>query len=266
MAKLNIPVEYKMPGQTRKARKYSSRRTTRKAGKKTGYRRKPVNKYKLKKGYLRVMRKMNEITISSTGTAGTLFKTEVLPSGSLNCLNVNNINTIAQGLSGGVAYDVPFSLQFALNQVINHQELTNLADKYRIAGAYVRIYYNHSGASGASTYSQPYVQYTTDGDDATVPTLSSLREKMGVKMKTFKNQSAYIGIKCKPVPNRQVYNPGGTAAYEVAKYAPYLDCANDGVPHFGIKGVISNMNLPATAGIECMKFDVALLLELKDIQ
>lgn len=255
-----------MPGQTR-SRKYRSRRTTRKAGKKTGYRRSKVaRKYKAKKGYLRVMRKMPEITISSTGTAGTLVKTEAFPGSSLICLNVATANTASQGLSGGVAYDVPFSIQFALNQVINHTELTNLADKYRIAGAYVRIYYNHTGASGASTYSQPYIQYVTDGDDNNVPTLLGLREKMGVKMKTFKNQSAYIGIKCKPVPNRQVFGQAGAVAYEVPKYAPYLDCAQDGVPHFGIKGVISNMNLPATAGIECMKFDVALLLELKDIQ
>lgn len=219
-----------------------------------------------KNGKVVITRKLPELAISSSGTAGTATLTQNLNAGAPVCVTLGT-PTLATGATGtSVAYDVPFSLQFSLNQLINHTDITNLCDKYRIAGAYVRFYYNHTGSSGASTYSQPMIQYITDHDDSNVSTLSQLREKMGVKFSTFKNQSSYIGIKCRPVPNRQIYSSALVNGYEVPKYAPYLDAATDAVPHYGIKGVISNMNLPATAGIEVMKVDVCLKIVAKDIQ
>jgi len=218
------------------------------------------------KGKIYITRKLPEIAISSTGSTGVALLTQNLTAGAPVCVTLGTPvqSTGASGTS--VSYDVPFSLQFALSQVLNHTDITNLCDKYRIAGAYIRFYYNHSGASGASTYSQPMLQYITDGDDSNVPTVNSLREKMGVAFKTFKNQSSFIGMKCRPVPNKLIYSSALVNGYEVPKYAPFLDCATDGIPHYGIKGVISNFNLPATAGIEVMKVDVALKIVAKDIQ
>ena len=219
-----------------------------------------------KNGSIKIIRKLPELAIASSGTAGTATLVQNLNAGAPVCITLGT-PSVAVGSSGtAISYDVPFSLQFSLNQLINHTDITNLCDKYKVLGAYVRFYYNHTGASGASTYSQPYLQYITDHDDSNVPTIAQLREKMGVKLKTFKNQSSYVGMKVKPVPNRQIYSSALVNGYEIPKYCPWLDCATDAVPMYGIKGVISNMNLPATAGIEVMKVDVALVVVGKDIQ
>lgn len=218
------------------------------------------------KGKIIVVRKLPEIAISSTATAGTALLTQNLTPGAPVCVTLGT-PTLSVGSSGtSTSYDIPFSLQFALSQIINHTDITNLCDKYRIAGAYVRFYYNHTGSSGNSTAPFPYMQYITDHDDSNVPTIAQLREKMGLKFSTFQNQSSYIGMKCRPVPTGLVYSSALASGYTVPKYAPFLDCATDGVPHYSIKGVISNFNLPASAGIEVMKVDVALKIVAKDIQ
>jgi hypothetical protein len=213
-----------------------------------------------KKGGLTILRKLPEIAIHNTG-AGTVTQTGSVSNAVLLGAPVQSV-----GAAGTTSYDIPFSMRFSLNQIINHTDITNLCDKYRIAGAYVRFYYNKSGSSTLSTGSYPMIQYITDKDDANVPTISQLREKMGVKFKTFKNSSSYIGVKLRPVPAREVFNTGITSGYEVPKYAPYLDCANDTVEHYALKGVVSNFSLPATANIELIKVDVALLIQAKEFQ
>jgi len=216
------------------------------------------------KGGIVLLRKLPELAISSSASIGVATLTQNLTSGAPVCLT---LGTPVQSTGGsGTSYDVPFSLQFALSQIINHTDLTNLCDKYKIAGAYIRFYYNHTGSSGNSTAPFPHLQYITDHDDSNVPTRDQLREKMGVKFKTFRNSSSYIGMKCRPVPNRQIFSSALVNGYEVPKNAPFLDCATDAIPHYGIKGIISNFNLPASAGIEVMKVDVALKLVGKDIQ
>lgn len=222
--------------------------------------------YRSPNGRLTLLRKLPEISICSSGTEGVAVLNQTLSSGAPVCVTIGT-PTESLGTTGtSVSYDIPFSLQFALSQIINHTDITNLADKYRIAGAYVRFFHNHTGSSGLSTASQPFLQYITDHDDSNVPTISQLREKMGVKFKTFKNQSSYVGLKCRPKPTRLIYSTALLNGYETPKYSPYLDVATDGIPHYGIKGVISNMPLPANAGIEAMKVDVTLLIQAKDFQ
>lgn len=218
------------------------------------------------KGKITIVRKLPEIVMSNNGVSGVTNLAQTLTAGAPVCVTLGT-PTQSVGATGSNTYDIPFSLQFALSQVINHTDITNLCDKYRIAGAYVRVYYNKTGSSGASTSSFPHLQFITDHDDSNVPSLAQLREKMGVKMKTFQNSSSYIGMKVRPVPNRQIYSSALVNGYEVPKYAPYLDCTTDGVPHYGIKGVISNFPLATgTANIELLKFDVALVIKGKDIQ
>lgn len=226
-------------------------------GKKVQFKRNP-------KGGVKILRKLPEISISNSGVVGGVNLTSASPLSPV-CVQLGT-PTQSVGATGTTSYDIPFSMKFCLNQMINHTDLTNLCDKYKIAGAYVRMYYNKTGSSTLSTGSYPVIQHITDHDDANVPSITNLREKMGVKFKTFRNGSAYIGLKVKPVPNREVFNTGITSAYEVPKSAPWLDCANDTVEHYGIKGVISNFSLPATQGIELIKVDVALLVYGKDIQ
>lgn len=213
------------------------------------------------KGYLKIIRKLPEIAFYNSAAG---VSTLVDPTGS--CLSINNL-----GLSTGATanlYDVAFSLRFRLDQVINSADLTAIADKYKIKGAYVRIYYNNSNSSTSTQGGMPFVQFVTDGDDAATPTsVNQLREKMGVRMKTFQNASSYIGMKLVPKPNREIFATGIFTGYEPVSKPIWIDANSVAVEHYGIKGIVSQIPLYAPAsGQSIMKFDVALVVELKDFQ
>lgn len=212
-------------------------------------------------GYLKLIRKLPEIAVTNTG-AGTVAVTD--PTGS--CVSITNLG-LSLGASANL-YDIAFSMKFRLDQIINSGDITSFADKYRIKGAYVRVYYNNSNSSTGSLGGMPFLQYVTDHDDGVVPSsANALREKMGVKFKTFQNASSYIGIKVNPTPTRQVFATGILSGYEIPSKSVWLDCGTPNVEHYGIKGVISQLYLTAPASAQQMlKFDVALVVEAKDFQ
>lgn len=249
-------------------KKYRARLYKRKTGRPSGYQLgQRIRKYKTmtytrnKNGYIKLLRKLPEIAVTNTGV-GTCAVTD--PTGS--CVSITNLG-LSLGASANL-YDIAFSIKFRLDQVINSGDITGLCDKYKIKGAYVRVYYNNSNSSTGSLGGMPFLQYITDHDDAVVPSsANALREKMGVKFKTFSNASSYIGIKCRPVPNRQLYATGILTAYEVPNKAVWIDCSQPNVEHYAIKGIISQLYLTAPASAQQMiKFDVALVLEGKDFQ
>lgn len=213
-----------------------------------------------KTGSIYLTRKLLEMAISNSGTTGGV----TLVDPSATCLQVG-ATALSVGSSQG--YDVPFSLRFRLDQIINSSEIQALCDKYKIVGAYLRIYYNKSGSAAGATAGMPYVEYITDHDDANVPTVSFLREKMGVHLKTFANASSYIGMKCIPKPTREIYATGIATAYELPTKPIWIDMGNPSVEHYGIKGVLHNVFLPnGNALTEVFKFDVTLKIVGKDIQ
>jgi len=212
-------------------------------------------------GYIALTRKLPEIAITNTAV-GTVAVTDP----TTNCLSITNLG-LSLGASANL-YDIAFSMKFRLDQLINSTDLTQIADKYKILGAYVRIFYNNSNSSTGSLGGMPFLQYITDHDDATVPpSANSLREKMGVKFSTFKNASSYIGIKCRPMPTRQVFATGILSGYELPTKPLWLDCNNPNVEHYGIKGILSQVYLtnPASAQQQ-FKFDVTLMVAGKEIQ
>lgn len=211
-------------------------------------------------GLIYLKRKMPDMAISSANAQGTVNLTDNIYA---PCLSVGT-PTLSIGSAAG--YDVPFSLKFSLNQIISSGDITQLCDKYKIIGAHVRVYYNKTGSAAGATAGYPYIQYISDHDDATVPSLLTLKEKMGVKLKTFVNGSSYIGFKCIPKPSREIYGTP-TTAYEIPSTSVWLNSSSPGVEHYGIKGVIQNMYLPAgPQNIEVLKFDVTLRILGKDFQ
>lgn len=218
-----------------------------------------------KTGIIKILRKAPDIAVSNSGIAGgvTVFD----PTAVAGATPVLQLGPPALSIGSSTGWDVPFSMTFALGQLINSTDITQLCDKYRITGAYVRMYYNKSNAQAGATAGMPYVEFITDHDDNTPPTTNSLREKMGVKLKTFKAGSSYIGLKCVPKPAAEIENLGGATAFSVPTRSPWINSAFDEVPHYGIKGIIRNWYLGATtANVESMKFDVALTVVAKDFQ
>lgn len=252
-------------------KKYKPRTYRRRVGRNMGYtlrgsirRYRYLNYTRNSKGYIKIMRKLPELAYSNDSVEGAGKVTD--PTGT--CLNATVLGTTVGSVASNRLYDISFSLNFRLDQIINSTDITQLADQYKIKGAYVRIYYNNSNSSSSTQGGMPCIQYITDHDDKVIPlNVNSLREKMGVKFKTFKNASSYIGIKCRPLPNREVFATGILTGYERPTKSVWLDCSNPNIEHYGIKGILSSVYLPPnTSAASIFKFDVALLIEAKDFQ
>lgn len=215
-------------------------------------------------GGLYVTRKLPLMAVSSTA-AGTVAVADP----TTTCLSVG-VPSLSTGFSNNV-YDIPFTLKFQLNQLSESGDITSICDQYKILAAYVRLFYNNSNnaygaaAAAGNLTSMPFVQYVTDHDDGTLPTMTRLRSKMGVKLSTFKNNSSYIGMKVRPKPSLEVYSSG--TAYVVPSRAPYIDTTDDDVPHYAIKGFLCQVPLLDTdQGTAAFTFDVALSVACKGIQ
>lgn len=231
------------------------------------YFRKAIKRTRNPRGYLKIIRKLPEIAIANSGL-GTVTLTDPTST----CMNVNVL-----GLTTGAPttlYDVAFSMRFRLDQILQASDITQLADKYKIKSAYVRVFYNNTSANSTYLPSQaqaggmPTLQYITDHDDAILPTtLDRLRERMGVKYKTFKNSSSYIAIKVNPRCTREVFATGTVSGYEQVSKPIWLDSASDDVEHYGIKGVITGVPLVDPEQLlSLFKFDVAVTVEAADFQ
>lgn len=249
-------MRYRVPRLTKK------RAARRKAG---VYRRKRI----LRRGFgsqggFYITRKLPLIAVSGTA-AGTV----ALADPTTTCLSVG-VPTLSTGFSNNV-YDIPFTMKFQLNQLSESSDITSICDQYKIQAAYVRLFYNNSnnayGAAAGTGFltSMPFVQYITDHDDGTLPTMTRLRAKMGVKLSTFRNNSSYIGMKVRPKPSMEVYSAG--TAYAVPNTSPYIDTTDDDVPHYAIKGFLCQVPLlDPEQGTAAFTFDVALRVVAKGLQ
>lgn len=257
---------YKMPRRVYR-RRYNRRRryVTKIVGKALkGYKRSTWAR-RTNRGLLSIVRKLPIITMSNNTTAGLV----TLNDPTATCLSVGTPVAVS-GLTG--LYDIPFSMTFRLDQVVQSGDITALADSYKILGCYVRLFYNCTSATGntaLSTQGRPFVQWIADHDDAGVPNLNNFRARMGLKFRTFSDNSGYIGMMVRPKPTMEVFGPV-TTSYALPNRSPWITTADADVPHYSIKGVISHVPLPGGAltsqGQSVFTFDVAQKVLAKDFQ
>jgi len=175
------------------------------------------------------------------------------------------LGTPVASASGGTSlWDVPFSMQFQLNQLDTSTDITNIADKYRLVNAIVKLTTSNIALGAGAGLVMPWVEYVADADDATAPSVSIISQKMGVRTTGF-NQRGQVSMYVKPVPSALIYN-GVTSAYAVPRRSPYIDCSNPDVPHYGIKGVLRSVFLPGTASCANFAVDVQMCVHAKDLQ
>lgn len=210
-----------------------------------------------KTGMLRIVRKCPEILLTNTTVAGVF---------NINDPTGNMLASTGSGVATGFlgTYDIPFSMKFSLNQILNSSEITTIADKYRLVKTVVRIYFNSNQVSVQSQTSLPQCTYIVDTDDAAIPTVAQVREKMGAKIRYFNNKN-FMQITLYPKPTQQIFNSGITTAYGPG-YRGYIDANNPAVEHYGLKAVFQNVMLPATANSTGFKFDVEHTIVAKDLQ
>lgn len=187
---------------------------------------------------------------------------EGVPTISTTETNVNALLTLGTpALSNGAGYNIPFAMKFSLSQLVNYTELTNVFDQYRILGVKVFVSYQHNVSTAGGTSSLPSLQYFPDFDDNTPPTSAqAVRERMGVITKRYSADRVCFAMSVRP-------RPIFTAGTAMVPYGTWYDCqTNPNENHYGIKGIINNVNLPPSSTIATsFKFDVQYVVQFRTL-
>ena len=159
-------------------------------------------------------------------------------------------------------YDVPFAIDFQLNDVVGVADLTAIADGYRIRKVVIEWHgYNQSGVNGDVNY-QPcnFIEYIVDHDDSTIPTIGTFQEKMGTKTVGF-NQLGMAKLRCSPkIP--ALLN-GSVPTYNTR--TPFIDMAYPSATHYSIKGILRNVSLYDTKSLG-MKVNFKYTVDVRGLQ
>lgn len=213
-------------------------------------------------GYFVIKRRVPMFNVYSTGST-------TLPNIITNnptVFKVGSVVAAANNLSGW--YDVPFALEFHLNDLQDYTDITSICDRYKILRADI-VCQNTLNAGGTPAV-PTFIQYVHDWDDSGAPTINFLNTKMGMKNKGF-NSLGQLKMRTYPKVAQAVFNNGipGTSisTAQVASKAVYLDAAYPEIPHFGLKGVIRNVyGTPSTSAAGSITFDLVLTVACKDLQ
>lgn len=203
-------------------------------------------------GYLRVLRRVGRVGIENTG-GGTVAVVGT------NTNTLINLGTPVIAPVGG-GYIVPFALQFSLGQVIDSTELTALFDQYRIRAVDVRVRYLSNTSTVSGTSFLPAILWGPEYDD-NLPSVG-IRPRADTIMHSFASDSVEARLCIRPRPAPVVLDaplPG----YMVPDRPQWIDSAYPNVAHYGIKGEIQNMVLPADAESSTFSFEVIFDIECK---
>lgn len=245
-----------MPGKVmRRRRVYRKRRGGRKPVHAIAYARRVA---RARVGGFFIHRKLPLITmVSSAAGVGTLTLND--PTGT--CVQYSVI-----GASPGTTnqYDVAFSLKFALNQLQQFTDITQIADQYKIQSVLVKVMSGFQMSTGVGA-APLWIEYAQDHDDAAVPSLALMRAKMATKSKWFGPTRTLVKMGVRPRTADEIFNNGVTTAYGV-NGPQWINSDYPAVEHYAIKGIIHNAYLDGTANKALLTFDISFNVAAKDLQ
>lgn len=128
---------------------------------------------------------------------------------------------------------------FSLGELAGLTDFTSLFDFYRIRGVSVTFIPKVTQTTAAlAVYGNFY--WIADYDDATPPTLGELEQKQGVRYKYAVGRAFKTFLRPKALTN--IYNgAASTDAHMVGKQG-WINAANTGVPHYGLKWAWNGTN------------------------
>lgn len=178
-----------------------------------------------------------------------------------SCLKASNIstNTTTGGLV--VAYT------FALTDLPNSGEYTALYDQYKITGIKLAIIWRSSNLSMIETNNtqgvgMPYMYYVVDRDDATVTSISDMREFSKAKRFEFDTGKRVCNIFFKPNTLVETYLSAVTTGYQV-QFDRWIDMSQPALPFWGFKAAIQvPLNAPSVAAY--FDIEATYYLAMKD--
>lgn len=208
-------------------------------------------------GSMFIIRKVKPLASAGTGVAGSY--------------TINPNNSVVLGTpqlepAGTSMYSVPFSVVFRLDELQSYTELTNLFDQFKIVFGRVKIQFTQTSGTN-NTIPIPYVDYIADHDDGSVPTIGQMREKMGVRTKYSNTVTSHVTLACKPkVAMKAQATAAGLVLANIVPGQTWINSTYPETEHYAIKGVIRNVNIPATGGVAPITWDVEMGVALKDVQ
>lgn len=168
----------------------------------------------------------------------------------------------------GWGYYVPFTMTFSANQLQNIAEIQPLFDQYKIYKVVIKITYQHNVSTASGTSGMPELRYRVDYDDNNVIGPGAFKELMGFRIKTFTSNRNYHYIVITK-PRSQLLQNDYSASTLSAKVPVnrWLDTDVLDVQHFGLKGVLSNVLLPASSDVATsFKFETRYYLGLANVR
>lgn len=147
--------------------------------------------------------------------------------------------------NGGGIFEYDDTEVFTFNGISNYTEFTTLFDRYMITGVKLVIQMvtnpdattviaQNTPAQGSNYY--PKIWYIPDYDDGTGETIAQLKERIGVKCRILRPNSA-VSIFVKPAILAQTYRTALTTGY-APMWRKWIDCSDTDVPHYGLKYAI----------------------------
>jgi len=140
------------------------------------------------------------------------------------------------------------NLEYTFQDIVAYTEFSALFENYRITKIKVTFQlinnpdsYNNVNVSGASiTNWYPKIWYTVDHDGGSDETLSSMKERQGVKCKILKPDSV-IKVSFTPMCRTLTYKTASTEGFAPKNIR--LDMADTNVPHYGLLYLIDTNGL-----------------------
>jgi len=138
------------------------------------------------------------------------------------------------------ASDEGFAFPFALNQVPNSSDFTNLFDRYRVTKIDLTFSWVRSTATSASPNElRPIIYMFMDEDDASIPlTKNEVFERQAMQRHQFNDARSSVSVTIYP---RWIQSRSGVST-NLAPRNSWIDMATPAVQQYGIKGWVENMS------------------------
>lgn len=112
----------------------------------------------------------------------------------------------------------------------------------------------------------PQINWVQDYDDSNPLAVVDLEAKQGLKVVPLTGGRNH-NITVRPKPASSIFQSTLVTGYSVPKGLTYVNSTYPSVPHFAIKGYLSNMYLGAsTIAASCCTFNIRMTIGLKDFQ
>jgi hypothetical protein len=133
------------------------------------------------------------------------------------------------------------SYNFALNQLPNYTNFSQLFDQYRIAAVKVTFFPNQTTDSDVVAPGLLQIYTCIDLDSNTAPSDTGVIGQYATVRSTLFNRPHVRYLK--PRVQNALYYDGSTFGYCVAPGKPWLDSSNEGIPYYGLKCILTNQVL-----------------------